>query len=119
MKRSICFSNVIFVGDEHNKKNFQNDVAFIGSKSYLKILSWIYQLDLMTHQVFLYNRDEVYDGMQTNSRIIALGNNAAAECERQKFKYFKLPHPSGRNRKLNDKAYEKTILKECYKWIRE
>ena len=27
--------------------------------------------------------------------------------------HFKLPHPSGLNRKLNDKSYVKKVLSEC------
>ena len=30
--------------------------------------------------------------------------------------HFKLPHPSGLNRKLNDKKYVNKVLKECYEY---
>jgi len=33
--------------------------------------------------------------------------------------YFSLPHPSGRNRLLNDKKYIKLKLKECKEWLND
>lgn len=47
--------------------------------------------------------------------VIALGNkasNCVAPCD-----HFKLPHPSGRNRQLNDKAKLWLKLRACKRYI--
>ena len=38
-------------------------------------------------------------------RIVALGKDAAKALSKLKLDFFEMPHPSGRNRKLNDKDY--------------
>lgn len=121
MKRSLCSNSIIFVGDEHNTKNFQKKIAFVGSKSYKKLLDWVYQLDLQTNQVDFVNQcniDDATELMHDHIKIVALGNKAARHCDRLGLQFFKMPHPSGCNRILNDKVIEKKLLQECYKWIR-
>jgi len=46
-------------------------------------------------------------------KVIALGNIASEALTKIGVKHFKLPHPSGLNRKLNDKNYINKVLKEC------
>jgi hypothetical protein len=93
-------------------------MAFVGTKSYKKILEWVYKLDLMPIQVLMYNRHQVTSNFAQHAKIIALGTKASKHLESYHYAHFKFPHPSGRNRKLNDKTYEKRMLQECYKWIR-
>jgi len=52
-------------------------------------------------------------------KIIALGNYASLCLKKLNIKHFKMPHPSPRNRKLNDKQFEKDIIKECKKYLEE
>lgn len=50
-------------------------------------------------------------------KIITLGNFASDALKRLNIKHFKLPHPSPRNRMLNDKNFEKLILTRCKEFI--
>lgn len=50
-------------------------------------------------------------------KILALGGFSSSVLSKIKVKHFKLPHPSPRNRKLNDKSFEIKILEECKKYI--
>jgi len=38
-------------------------------------------------------------------RLVALGKSASNTLQKLNLKFFEMPHPSGLNRKLNDKAY--------------
>lgn len=49
--------------------------------------------------------------------VIALGNEASRALSKIKVDHYKLPHPSGLNRLLNDKDYIVTKLTECKKYI--
>lgn len=50
-------------------------------------------------------------------KIIALGGFASASLDKIKVAHFKMPHPSPRNRLLNDKAFEKRVIKECKEYV--
>lgn len=64
------------------------------------------------------NFDWVVDLMRTpHNRIIALGNVASDALNKKNAVHFKLPHPSGRNRQLNDKAYVQSQLEAAKKFI--
>lgn len=47
--------------------------------------------------------------------LIALGNNASKWIGEHK--HFKLPHPSGRNRQINDKEFIANKLAKCREYI--
>lgn len=121
MKRTLCPNRIIFVGDKHGNAGLHPDIAFVGSKSYNKIVQWIADLDIYVDDVILINKHQIFDTRLNwpDALFIACGNIASEALNDEGIKHFKLPHPSGRNRKLNDKKYEKNLLKECYKWIRE
>lgn len=50
-------------------------------------------------------------------RVIALGNFASDALHKIRVNHFKLPHPSPRNRLLNDKDYENKILQQCKEYL--
>ena len=50
--------------------------------------------------------------------IIALGGFASDSLIRADINHFRLPHPSPLNRQLNDKQFEKEILKQCGKYLK-
>lgn len=104
---------VLVLGDKPSRLNTNPNVAFVGSKSYKILLEW---LDYVLPQQSIYrlhNRvDKNLDLFDFNVRI-ALGNEASKFLEKHNLKHFKLPHPSPRNRQLNDKAFIKQKLDEC------
>lgn len=50
-------------------------------------------------------------------KVIALGSFASTALSKIHIKHFSLPHPSPRNRKLNDPEFEKVMLKQCYNYL--
>jgi len=52
-----------------------------------------------------------------HDRVVALGNFPSEALRRIGVDHFTLPHPSGLNRKLNDKRYELERLELCRKYI--
>jgi hypothetical protein len=46
---------IMFVGDEPSKKNKDPKVPFVGTKSYLTLLTWIYRMDLDVSDLILRN----------------------------------------------------------------
>ena len=118
---------VLFVGDKPNpRKNIHLEVPFVGTTSYKKLLEWIYRMDLDIHLVDIANAYDVTGQPQDlesaytlgEYKVVALGD-AAAERLKQipKVVYFKLPHPSGANKKGNDTKSLTTQLTKCKKWI--
>ena len=50
-------------------------------------------------------------------RVIALGNFVSDALKKSGIEHFKLPHPSPRNRMLNDPKKISQILQECAKYL--
>ena len=112
------------MGDKPSSKNADHDVAFVGTKSHRRINEWLEEILEEEADVILINRIDpafsqhlIYATLN-NYRIIALGEEAAtALMQHGVVNYFKLPHPSGRNRKLNDKKFVSDILQKCKNWL--
>ena len=51
-------------------------------------------------------------------KVIALGGFPSHALKKLGVDHFMLPHPSGLNRKLNDREYEKRVLEECSEYIK-
>lgn len=60
---------------------------------------------------------EILELARPYTKVVALGNFASAALDRAGIPHYRLPHPSPLNRKLNDPAYEKTVLAECYNYL--
>jgi hypothetical protein len=50
-------------------------------------------------------------------KIVTLGKLAEGAMEETGLPFFALPHPSGLNRKTNDKDAVQKSLEDCYNWI--
>lgn len=71
--------------------------------------------------------DKVYHGDVDPSRlrcaslgynkVIALGGFASESLDKARINHFKMPHPSPRNRLLNDKKYEKDMVKQMKHYL--
>lgn len=131
MKRSVHKGQVIFVGDRPSKENIDQEVAFIGTKSYKTLLSWIADLDLPLDRIKLLNQSQRKDKIiiqiigapshvlhDSNAKFVALGGEASLTLTELKISHYSLPHPSPKNRVLNDKSFVKRCLKECYEYLR-
>jgi G:T/U-mismatch repair DNA glycosylase len=68
-------------------------------------------------------KDVDFDFLKKNAegfdKIICLGSFASICLNRINKSHFKLPHPSPRNRLMNDKKYVNQILSECREYINE
>ena len=63
-------------------------------------------------QNFLLATATLHDGP-----VVALGGEVSKILDRLGIGHFQLPHPSYRNRKLNDKAFEEQVLSWCRAYI--
>lgn len=126
---------IIFVGDKPSKFNVRPEVAFVGTKSYKTLLDWIWKLDLGINNVLLCNLADVldyqsfiifepFDGYALqhdpkHDKVIALGQNASKGLHSMGVEHFLMDHPSGLNRKLNDKNYVKRRLEDLKVFIND
>jgi len=117
---------LLLVGDKPSKKNDDPSIAFVGTQSHKRIQEWLDVILDEDADVIMVNRVDpgfaqhlIYASLH-QYRIIALGEEAAlALTDNGIVNYFKLPHPSGRNRKLNNKKYVEDVLQKCKTWIEE
>ena len=123
---------IIFVGDKASAKNLSSDIPFVGTKSYRTLLEWICDMNLSLNDVHLCNKGDIkeykwggeyyigchlLDILPLEDKIVVLGNEAEKRIKKTGLDYFKLPHPSGLNHKLNDKKWLKKELKKCELWL--
>ena len=124
--------NVVFVGDKPGKKNKDPRVPFVGTNSYKRLLEWILELEIDISNVvlcnskdfivecpghFLVHKFDCDTCLSDGDKIIALGNNASKHLKSLGCEHFLMDHPSGLNRKLNDKKYVESMLKTCKDYI--
>ena len=53
------------------------------------------------------------------TKVVALGGFASESLVKARINHFKMPHPSPRNRLLNDKKYEKDMIKQMKHYLGE
>lgn len=111
---------VILVGDKPSKHNLDPKIPFVGSKCYPRLLSWIEYLLDEGEEYMLLNRTchdfqlWVYLANFKGTPIIALGNVASKAI---RYPHFKLPHPSGLNRQINNVGYMADMLKSAKEYV--
>lgn len=128
---------VLFVGSNPSIHCFNPSVAFVGTKSLTTLELWISEIRLNMQYYFPYHMANASSRITSTPKIsdmdleslgiyceyvqpfavIALGKYAVKACKKMGWEYFELPHPSGLNRKLNDKNYVKTALKQCSDYL--
>jgi uracil-DNA glycosylase len=104
---------VLFVGDEPSKLNTDTHVAFVGAKCEPRLKAWAAHLDVTYWAVNSNDPDILAAALRRseiiNQPIITLGLKARKRVEKTLkrngwvVELYHLPHPSGRNRQLNDK----------------
>lgn len=108
----------IFVGDEPNA-SAQSRTPFRHARCAPRLLQWIDYL-VGDDDYIVINQCDYKDFELRNLfgkhmlPMIALGNKASS---RLKMSHFKLPHPSGLNRQINDKAYMFKVLRACKAYL--
>ena len=105
----------------------QNPSSVEKSGTFRKLDQWTAEWKLNRGYDFMNCSDEVgqkytidYDSLKVTSKydkVIALGNVASNSLKKLNIDHFKMPHPSGLNRQLNDKEFEKKKIKECYNYL--
>lgn len=115
---------IIFVGDEPSSKNTNPDIPFLGTRSWASLNQWIDLLRIRDTNIITISNSDTQDQLEVieyyhskGAKIIALGNKAAGRLTKLNIQYFKLPHPSPRNRQLNDPTYIINKLEICKAFI--
>lgn len=115
---------VTVVGDRPSSKNTSPDIAFYGTRSMDTLAEWLFWIGLHKYQVIFINshEDSLLDAIENHvaagNVIVACGNNASSRLAKRGIEHFKLPHPSGRNRKLNDRNFIDSELEKCKTYLR-
>lgn len=114
---------ILLVGDRPSKRT-DPDVPFKGAACEPRLKNWINNITKDIKEVRVVNTTSphfllavIMAGM-ANIPIIALGNNASAALRKEFVPHFKLPHPSGRNRQINDELYIKIRLSCCRGYVK-
>lgn len=116
---------ILFVGDKPSKRVKPGAKPFEGAAYEKRLKEWIRYIGCKQYQ--LVNSGSLKDieflcAVAANFyhvSIVALGNSASEILTKVvKTPHFKLPHPSGRNRQINDKIFIKKKLDECKQWLK-
>lgn len=122
---------ILFVGDEPSLRT-DPDAPFRGAACEKRLYEWIAIVMDITVLEAMMSKDIRITNSDMKNRImfmtikfaaylegapvIALGNKASERLKNDP--HFKLPHPSGRNRQINDKEFIEKKLMECKEYIR-
>jgi hypothetical protein len=118
---------IIFVGDKPSPKMKFGAKPFEGAACENRLHGWIQFVlkpkdkSVATITCMLINQYDHSFGKlsawyyRDKHIFIALGNNASRALSY--IPHFKLPHPSGKNRQINDKAFIYNKLQECRAWL--
>ena len=105
----------------------QNPSSVEKSSTFRKLNQWTNEWKITRKYDFMNCSEEYgqkytidYDSLKVTNKydkVIALGNVASNSLKKLNIDHFKMPHPSGLNRQLNDKEFEKKKIKECYNYL--
>lgn len=118
---------IIFVGDKPSPRMTPGAMPFEGAACAKRLKGWIafvtYGIDM--HGVKIVNQCNTsygwfFEQWEAGNKIVTLGKEAASRFKgAHELPHFELPHPSGRNRLLNDKTYVDEQLRLCKAWLQE
>lgn len=129
MKKDQLHGWVYFIADKPTKKNVHKNVPLVGTASYRTFVGWLADMHIDIGRVRLFNQsDNPFPGTASrflnenaakgNIRVVALGKAAMNYLMKVGVdEFYALPHPSGLNRKLNDKKKLKETLDSCKTYI--
>jgi uracil-DNA glycosylase len=121
-----------FVGSNPSRKNADKLVPFQGTKSLLNLKAWIVVLGAKNYSFINASEEYDYNGrvklvgedyvrleslLKGEKRVVALGVIASRALSTLKIKHFRLPHPSPRNRLLNNPIFIEKELAKCKEFL--
>jgi hypothetical protein len=111
---------VLFVGHKPSPKMKPGAAPFEGAACEPRFRDWLDIMDTPPMRYIMNSTDAETLNMalmfvQCGGKVVALGNEASKALG--KIPHFKLPHPSGRNRQINDALFIKTKLAECKEYM--
>lgn len=127
--RQHLHSMLYFVADKPASSNISASIPLVGTSSYKTFLNWCADMNVDITRVRMYNQsDKPFEGLSGTTlniaidkkhiKVIALGEAAKKYLIKANInEFFVLPHPSGRNRLLNDKKFVKKTLEQCKDYI--
>lgn len=114
---------VIFVGDKCSKTNISNDIAYVGARCFSTLVKWIKVIDpdyyICINADSRKNFDTIEKLYNEGFTVVTLGSKADAKVK----KYtkisdaYRMEHPSGLNRKLNNAKYVSKMLQDLKEFI--
>ncbi len=110
---------ILFVGDQPSSRMSPHAKPFQGAACEQRLQSWIDTLGACP--IYIVNQSEdgfldmTYMFKRCGASVIALGNKASKALGT--LPHFKLPHPSGRNRQINNKEFIAAKLAECKRYV--
>jgi len=119
---------IVFVGDKPSPRMRPGAKPFEGAACEQRLKEWIdfvkpffLPRPVGKHYEIVNQCDHVWAELYywhcMGHKLVALGNNASKALKG--IPHFKLPHPSGSNRQINNKKFIKAKLEECKKWLYE
>lgn len=138
-------SNIVFIGSNPSIKSSKLTPFWNDTKSAKILRSWLEQLKDSDSELFFYNvsdkptennrplkMSEIKENLQSlknklaifsehkmEIKVIALGKTAEKALTLLRIPHIAMPHPSGLNRKLNDKAYVQEKIDALIKYVQK
>lgn len=114
---------VVLVGDRPSLSNISPNIPFVGAKCFEVLVDWIATLKI---DYYIVQNSVDFDDLNNISllykngfSVVALGNAASERLQAFKIAHFKLPHPSGLNRQINDDHFIGEQLALCDEYLEE
>lgn len=128
---------IAIVGSNPSKFNTDPNIPFVGTRSHSRLVRWINYIasetELSSSNFFLLNisnrvsekdvkytneemKNIIYD-LYDYDMVITLGNSTKKALIKGGVFQFNIPHPSFKNRKLNNPLVEKELLDELIRII--
>ena len=124
---------VWFVGSNPSRKNDDKMTPFYGTKSHMTLISWIATLDVSDYGFINASNEFAVDGkvkvtkddylrlytvLGNKQLVVALGKIASDTLVKLDIPHYRLPHPSPRNRILNDSNVVEEHLAKCKEYLK-
>lgn len=111
---------ILFVADRPSPKMKPGARPFEGASSEARLKEWISALGVSDFTIVNQSDTVIAASAVKTARvlgypIIAIGNNASKALGN--IPHFKVPHPSGRNRQLNNPKFVQKVLQDCKQWL--